>query len=93
MNKITVFILSLICLFIGAANFTANGQDKIRVQGKITDIATGEPIAAGNVIEDGYVVAYSDIDGNYVCTVPRSAHLLLRTVRGNQGEGGQPPGH
>ena len=76
-NKITVFILSLICLFIGAVNFTANGQDKIRVQGKITDIATGEPIAAVNVIEDGYVVAYSDIDGNYVCTVPRSAELIF----------------
>jgi hypothetical protein len=47
------------------------------VQGKITDIATGEAIAAVNVIEDGYVVAYSDIDGNYSCTVPRNAELIF----------------
>ena len=75
-NILSGFLLSLLCLVLGAAGFQANGQDKIRVQGKITDIATGEPIAAVNVIEDGYVVTYSDIDGNYSCTVSRSAELI-----------------
>jgi hypothetical protein len=75
-NILSGFLLSLLCLLLGAAGFQASGQDKIRVQGKITDIATGEPIAAVNVIEDGYVVTYSDIDGNYSCTVSRSAELI-----------------
>ena len=75
-NILSGFLLSLLCLVLGAAGFQASGQDKIRVQGKITDIATGEPIAAVNVIEDGYVVTYSDIDGNYSCTVSRSAELI-----------------
>ena len=55
----------------------ADAQEKIRVQGKITDLSTGAPIAAVNVIEDGYVIAYSDIDGNYSCTVSRDAELLF----------------
>ena len=75
-NILSGFLLSLLCLVLGAAGFQASGQDKIRVQGKITDKATGEPIAAVNVIEDGYVVTYSDIDGNYSCTVSRSAELI-----------------
>ena len=29
-----------------------------------------------NIIEDGYVLTYSDIDGNYSCTVPRDAELI-----------------
>lgn len=74
-NKISFLVCTLLFLFIGAVNFTADGQDKIRVQGKITDISTGDPIASVNVIEDGYVVAYSDIDGNYSCAVSRSAEL------------------
>ena len=75
-NRISIFLISLVCLFIGSVNFHANGQDKIRVQGKITDISTGEPIAGVNIIEDGYVVEYSDIDGNYSCTVARDAELI-----------------
>lgn len=77
MNRIAVYIFSLLFLFIGAFSFQAYGQDKIRVQGKITDISTGEPIAAVNIIDDGYVIAYSDIDGNYTCTVSRSAELIF----------------
>jgi hypothetical protein len=76
-HKISGFILSFVCLVLGAVNFNALGQDKIHVQGKITDIATGEPIAAVNVIEDGYVIAYSDVDGNYRCSVPRDAELIF----------------
>ena len=75
-NRISIFIISLVCLFVGAVTFHANGQDKIRVQGKITDISTGEPVAGVNIIEDGYVVEYSDIDGNYSCTVARDAELI-----------------
>jgi hypothetical protein len=55
----------------------AYAQENIRVQGKITDIATGDPIPVVNVIEDGYVVAYSDIDGNFACTVARDAELIF----------------
>ena len=58
-------------------NIQAFAQDNIRVQGKITDIQTGEAIAAVNVIVDGYVVTYSDIDGNYACTVPRDAEMIF----------------
>ena len=47
------------------------------MQGKITDISTGEPIAAVNVIVDGYVLTYSDIDGNYACTVARNDELIF----------------
>ena len=47
------------------------------MQGKITDISTGEPIAAVNVIVDGYVLTYSDIDGNYACTVARNDEIIF----------------
>ena len=76
-NKSSVLLLSVILLFLGSVFNFANAQDVIRVQGKITDITTGEPIAAVNVIEDGYVVSYSDIDGNYFCTVSRNAELIF----------------
>ena len=76
-NRVSTLILTLFSLVIGSVCFQANGQANIRVQGKITDIATGEPIAAVNVIEDGYIIAYSDIDGNYNCTVPRDAELIF----------------
>ena len=69
-NKSSVLLLSVILLFLGSVFNFANAQDVIRVQGKITDITTGEPIAAVNVIEDGYVVSYSDIDGNYSVRFP-----------------------
>ena len=76
-NKLSGFILAIFFLVMGSGIQIAHGQDRIRVQGKITDISTGEPIAAVNVIEDGYVVSYSDIDGNYSCTVPRNAELIF----------------
>ena len=75
-NKISGILLSVLFLAIGSFLFEASAQD-IRIQGKITDIATGEPIAAVNVIYDGYVLTYSDIDGNYSCTVPRDAELIF----------------
>ena len=75
-NKISGILLSVLFLAIGSFFFEASAQD-IRIQGKITDIATGEPIAAVNIIDDGYVIAYSDIDGNYSCTVARDAELIF----------------
>ena len=75
-NKISGILLSVLFLAIGSFLFEASAQD-IRIQGKVTDIATGEPIAAVNVIYDGYVLTYSDIDGNYSCTVPRDAELIF----------------
>ena len=75
-NKISGILLSVLFLAIGSFLFEASAQD-IRIQGKITDIATGEPIAAVNIIDDGYVIAYSDIDGNYSCTVSRDAELIF----------------
>lgn len=76
LTKISGLILSAALLVLASANFRADAQEKIRIQGKITDISTGEPIAAVNVIEDGYVLTYSDIDGNYSCTVARDAELI-----------------
>ena len=64
-NKLSAVLFSAIFFILGSVFFQAFGQDNIRVQGKITDVATGEPIAAVNVIDNGYVVAYSDIDGIY----------------------------
>ena len=75
LTKIFRFVLSVTLVVLSSVNFLADAQDKIRVQGKITDISTGEPIAAVNIIEKGYVVAYSDIDGNYACTVGRNSEL------------------
>ena len=75
-NRISGILLTVLFLAIGSFLFEASAQD-IRIQGKITDIATGEPIAAVNVIYDGYVLTYSDIDGNYSCTVPRDAELIF----------------
>ena len=75
LTKIFRFVLSVTLVVLSSVNFLADAQDKIRVQGKITDISTGEPIAAVNIIEKGYVVAYSDIDGNYACTVGRDSEL------------------
>ena len=70
-------ILPIVCLLLSLAGFSAHAQENIRVQGKITDIVTGEPISAVNVIDNGYVVDYSDIDGNYSCTVSRDAELIF----------------
>ena len=70
-------LLIAACLILELAGAPAYAQESIRVQGKITDIATGEPIAAVNIIDRGYVVAYSDIDGNYSCTVARDAELIF----------------
>ncbi|MBR4883286.1 MAG: hypothetical protein IKU18_05335, partial [Bacteroidales bacterium] len=64
------FLLVVCCI-------TASAQDKIRVQGKITDILTGEPISSANIIVNGYIVASSDVDGNYSCTVARDAQLII----------------
>lgn len=69
--------LAIIVFILSFLNIPAYAQENIRVQGKITDIQTGEAIAAVNVIVDGYVVTYSDIDGNYACTVPRDAELIF----------------
>ena len=76
LNQISVIILSTL-LFILSFGHSASAQDQIRVQGKITDISTGEPIAAVNVIVDGYVLTYSDIDGNYACTVARNDEIIF----------------
>lgn len=76
LSKISGIVLSFAFLVLTSVSFCADAQDRIRVQGKITDISSGEPIAAVNIIENGYVVAYSDIDGNYVCTVSREAELI-----------------
>ena len=67
----------LACLIFELAGSPAYAQENIRVQGKITDIATGDPIPVVNVIVEGYVVAYSDIDGNFACTVARDAELIF----------------
>ena len=75
-NKISGILLSVLFLAIGSFLFEASAQD-IRIQGKITDIATGEPIAAVNIIDVGYAIAYSDIDGNYSCTVARDAEHIF----------------
>lgn len=77
LNKISVYLFSFLLFFVGALSFDAYGQASIHIQGKITDIATGEPIAAVNVIDDGYIIAYSDIDGNYNCVVHRDAELIF----------------
>lgn len=77
LNKISVYLFSFLFFFVGALSFDAYGQASIHIQGKITDIATGEPIAAVNVIDDGYIIAYSDIDGNYNCVVHRDAELIF----------------
>lgn len=77
-NKLHYIVLSVFLLILGYVNIPEiHAQTNIRIQGKITDIATGEPIAAVNIIESGYVVAYSDIDGNYSCTVPNNAELIF----------------
>lgn len=76
-HKIYIYLLTVFFLIIGYATTPAYGQDKIRVQGKITDIATGEAVGGVNIIVDGYVLTYSDIDGNYACTVARDAVIVF----------------
>lgn len=77
LTKIYRLLLSVSFFLLSSVSYLADAQDKIRVQGKITDISSGEPIAAVNIIENGYVIAYSDIDGNYACTVARDAELVF----------------
>lgn len=77
LTKIYRLLLSVSLFLLSSVSYLADAQDKIRVQGKITDISSGEPIAAVNIIENGYVIAYSDIDGNYACTVARDAELVF----------------
>jgi hypothetical protein len=76
-NRLSVLLLSFVLLCLGTVFNLADAQDRIHVQGKITDISTGEPIPGVNVIENGYVLTYTDIDGNYACSVPRNAELIF----------------
>ena len=76
-NKLVSVLFFVIFLGLGSLTNPAKGQDRIRIQGKITDITTGEPIPVVNIIENGYVIAYSDIDGNYSCTVGRDSELIF----------------
>ena len=76
-NKIYTFILTVFILILGFMSVPASAQENIRVQGKITDIATGEAVGGVNIIVDGYVLTYSDIDGNYACTVARDAVIVF----------------
>ena len=75
--KLLGVLYSVLILVLSLVAVPANGQHNIRVQGKITDISTGDPIAAVNVIVGGYVVAYSDIDGNYSCTIPHEEEIIF----------------
>ena len=74
--KLLEVFFSVLVLVLSFITVPASGQYHIRVQGKVTDIATGDPIAAVNVIVGGYVVAYSDIDGNYSCTIPHEEEII-----------------
>lgn len=76
-NKLVSVLFCVIFLGLGSLTNPAKGQDRIRIQGKITDITTGEPIPVVNIIENGYVIAYSDIDGNYSCIVGRDSELIF----------------
>lgn len=76
-NKLVSVLFFVIFLGLGSLTNPAKGQDRIRIQGKITDITTGEPIPVVNIIENGYVIAYSDIDGNYSCIVGRDSELIF----------------
>ena len=75
--KLLGVLYSVLLIALSLVTVPSYGQDNIRIQGKITDISTGEPISAVNVIVNGYVVAYSDLDGNYNCTVSRSAEITF----------------
>ena len=75
--KLLGVLFSVLFLVLNLVAVPASGQHHIRVQGKITDISTGDPIAAVNVIVGGYVVAYSDIDGNYSCTIPHEEEIIF----------------
>lgn len=76
-SKIYTFLLTVFIVILGFVSVPAYGQENIRVQGKITDIATGEAVGGVNIIVDGYVLTYSDIDGNYACTVARDAVIVF----------------
>ena len=76
-NKLVSVLFFVNFLGLGSLTNPAKGQDRIRIQGKITDITTGEPIPVVNIIENGYVIAYSDIDGNYSCIVGRDSELIF----------------
>lgn len=76
-HKIYSFLLTVFILILGVLSVPAYAQENIRVQGKITDISTGEAIGGVNVIVNGYVLSYSDIDGNYSCTVARDAEIIF----------------
>ena len=76
-QKIYTFLLTVFFLILGFSSTPVYGQDNIRVQGKITDISTGEAIGGVNIIVNGYVLTYSDIDGNYACTVARNAEIVF----------------
>ena len=76
-NKIYTFLFTVFLLILGFVSVPVYGQDNIRVQGKITDISTGEAIGGVNIIVNGYVLTYSDIDGNYACTVARNAEIVF----------------
>lgn len=77
LHKILGIIFTIAFIHISSLTTPIFSQDKIRIQGNVTDIATGEPISAVSIIENGYVVGYSDIDGNYICLVSRSAELIF----------------
>lgn len=81
MRKIYLFLMTLL---VCAANLYAQSTGKI--MGKVTDIATGEPIPSANIIVEGTSLgAASDFEGDYVIlNIPPGVYNVTATYLGYQ---------
>ncbi len=70
-NKIYIFELPV--KMEVAENRQSQQQDQVQIRGKVTDV-NGEPIIGANIFVPGTTIGtISDIDGNYVLSVPKGS--------------------
>lgn len=75
----TPFILLLIC--ISAVIFGANQQNKLIIEGKVTDAVTGDGLIGVSVIEKGTTNGtVTDVYGDYKITVKQNAVLVYSYI-------------
>ncbi len=84
MKKEKIILLVLLILVLPVQMLFA--QHEIRIQGVVRDLATNKPIYNVQILHNGNVVTYTDLDGKYACFVPSNAKLLFYNAEYNDYE-------
>ena len=79
-------VILLLMLFLVLPVQMIFAQHEIRIQGVVRDLATNKPIYNVQILHNGNVVTYTDLDGKFACFVPNNAKLLFYNAEYNDYE-------